>query len=230
MEKINFIVVCTEKYSAEYANKTLNMFKRNYQGTFDAFCITDKREEISQEYTCIDKDKALIGWWNKLSIFGQELPHEYTLYADLDLLFLNDITDVIRFTMERIQDFQIACFGDHIGWHGEKFGSAFMFFNQEKMRWLFSEFSKDLESNQGTVGGDQIWLGKRLSEVMYLEEYFQNFVRSLKFDVASISNDKKSIQIPSNIENDFLLLNCHGQPKPHELRELGWKPIESIWI
>jgi len=229
MGPINFIVVCTEKYTAEYANKSLNMFKRNFNGTFSAFCITDKKEQISEEFVCIEKQSELTGWWNKLSIFNQDLPHENTLYVDLDLLIMNPLDDALKFAAQTINDYEIACFGDHIEWHGEQFGSAFMFFNQEKLRWIYEEFIQDLNSYMLTQGGDQIWLGQRLSKVLYLEQHIKNFVKSLKFDLATWSADRQQILIPNEITTDFILLNCHGNPKPHELAKLKWKPIREIW-
>ena len=229
MEPINFITVCTEKYTSEYANKSLNMFKRNYDGEFKSFCITDKCNEINKEYTCIMKHHNLFGWWNKISIFDQDLPYENTLYVDLDLLIMNDITKVISFASKNISNYEIACFADHISWHGIKFGSAFMFFNQSKMRWLFSNFIINIEKNIKTGGGDQVWIGSKLSNVLYLEDHFNNLVKSLKFDLSSKSEDGSKINIPLNINKDFLMLNCHGRPKPHQLLEMGWPPIKSIW-
>ncbi len=230
MEKINFITVCTEKYSSEYAIKSLNMFSRNYRGLFSPFCITDKSHELLGKYSIVSKNPNLTGWWNKISVFGQNLPHEYTLYVDLDLLILNDITDVVEFCFNKRDDYEIACFGDHIGWMGEKFGSAFMFFKQDQMKWLYYEFEKEIASNMETKGGDQIWIGSKLSKILYIEEEFSNFVKSLKFDIGKMQENNTKLSIPKDIEKDFMLLNCHGQPKPHQLREIGWKPIENIWV
>jgi len=229
MEPINFIVVCTEKYSAEYANKSLSMFKRNFQGDFSPFCITDKKDQISEEFNCIEKQPELSGWWNKLSIFNQNLPHENTLYVDLDLLIMNPITDVLKFADKKIPEYEIACFGDHIQWHGEQFGSALMFFQQKKMHWIYEEFIQDLNANMLTNGGDQIWLGQRLSKVLYLEKHNKNLVKSLKFDLSHMSADRTQLIIPNKIADDFILLNCHGQPKPHQLVEMNWEPIKNIW-
>ena len=230
MEKINFITVCTEKYTSEYAEKSLSMFSRNYKGQFSPFCITDKPNELNGSYTIIEKHPLLSGWWNKLSIFGQDLPHEYTLYVDLDLLILNDLTHVIVSALSKKDDFEIACFGDHIGWMGEKFGSAFMLYKQNNMKWLYENFLKEISNNVQTQGGDQIWIGSKLSKVCYLESEFPNFVKSLKFDVGQLTANNTQLSIPKDIEKDFMLLNCHGQPKPHELKEMGWPPINEIWV
>lgn len=229
MDPINFIVVCTESYSAEYANKSLNMFRRNYEGDFSPFCITDKKGQISEEFICIEKQPELSGWWNKISIFNQNLPHENSLYVDLDLLIMNPLTDVLKYANEIISDFQIACFGDHIHWHGEQFGSAFMYYKQNNMAWLYEEFMNDLNNNILTEGGDQIWLGKKLTKVLYLEQHFKNLVKSLKFDFGLLSPDRKQLSIPTTIPQDFILLNCHGQPKPHQLVEMNWPPVHDIW-
>ena len=32
-----------------------------------------------------------------------------------------------------------------------------------------------------------------------------------------------------NLDKDFMMLNCHGRPKPHQLEEMGWPPIKNIW-
>ena len=230
MEPINVITVCTEKYAPEYANKTLSMFSRNYGGDFTAFCITDKKSEITGDYHFIDKNPLFTGWWNKILIFGQKLPHENTLYVDLDLLIMNPINEVLEFATDSLFKFQIACFGDHVSWMNESFGSAFMYFNQSKMSWIYDEFIGDLENNMNTFGGDQIWIGKRLSSVLYLEHHFDNFVKSLKCDLMFRSSHNGKIQLPIDLEKNFMLLNCHGQPKPHQLREIGWPPINSIWV
>ena len=101
-QKINFVTVCTESYTSEYAIKSLSMFSRNYSRAFNSFCITDKKEELQRDYETIDKNKELSGWWNKLSIFGLDLPGEFTVYVDLDLLILNDITHIIDFAVKNL--------------------------------------------------------------------------------------------------------------------------------
>ena len=229
MEPINFITVCTEKYTSDYANKSLSMFKRNFGGEFKSFCITDKSNELNKEYTSIGKQNNFNGWWNKISIFDQNLPYENTLYIDLDLLIMNDITKVISFAMNNIHNYEIACFGDHIGWKGIKFGSALMFFNQAKMKWLYNNFIINIDNNMKTEGGDQVWIGKHLTNVLYLENHFSNLVKSLKFDLSQKSIDGSKLIMPVDIEKDFMMLNCHGRPKPHQLEEMGWPPIKSIW-
>jgi hypothetical protein len=229
MDPINFIVVCTENYSAEYANKSLSMFKRNFEGNFTPFCITDKKDQISEEYNCIEKQPELSGWWNKLSIFNQILPHEYTFYVDLDLLIMNPLTEVLEFAHQLMPDYEIACFGDHVQWHGEQFGSAFMYFEQKKMYWIYEEFIQDLNANMLTEGGDQIWLGQRLEKVLYLERHFNNLVKSLKIDLGEWSADRTQFSIPQEITRDFILLNFHGKPKPQQLLEMNWRPIQNIW-
>ena len=75
--------------------------------------------------------------------------------------------------MDNIHNYEIACFGDHIGWKGIKFGSAFMFFLQAKMKWLYNNFIMNIDNNTKTEGGDQVWIGKHLTKVSYLENIFQ---------------------------------------------------------
>jgi hypothetical protein len=208
------------------------MFARNFSFEFDAYCITDKKFGLDQQYNAISSNPKLAGWWNKISIFNQKLRHKHTVYVDLDLLILGNLDEIVLHALQ--QDRQMACFADHIGWHDIKFGSALMIFEQDRLRWLYNEFEKSLESNQREVGGDQIWLGKRLDDVLYLDEVFPNLVKSLKVDLAhsvkTSSNRISSIELPKNIEKDFLLLNCHGQPKPHQLNDIGWEPINEIWV
>ena len=227
---INFITVCTESYTAEYANKSLSMFKRNCNIPFSAFCITDKASHLDDNYTTFEKNPSLKGWWNKMSIFEKELEYTFTVYCDLDLLIVNDLSEVINYACQVSEE--VACFGDHIGWKNEKFGSAFMIYEQAKMHWLYEKFIDDVESNMLTEGGDQIWLGKHLNSVCYLEEIFPKLVKSLKFDLATIedSGSTTNLQLPATVSQiDAMLLNCHGRPKPHELRHLGWPPINEIW-
>ena len=64
MQPINFITVCTEKYTSDYANKSLNMFRRNFTGEFKPFCITDKSDELNSEYSSIRKYNNFLFTWN----------------------------------------------------------------------------------------------------------------------------------------------------------------------
>jgi hypothetical protein len=230
-QKINFVTVCTESYTSEYAIKSLSMFSRNYSRAFNSFCITDKKEELQRDYETIDKNKELSGWWNKLSIFGLDLPGEFTVYVDLDLLILNDITHIIDFAVKNLAKsrWQISCFGDHIGWHGEKFGSALMIYKQDTLKFLFNEFMENIQDNILTVGGDQLWIGKRLTDILYLEHKFPNLVKSLKYEIGTENKSTNTWNFPNKIPDDFSLLNCHGEPKPHQLLAAGWPPIKEIW-
>ena len=224
----NFVTVCTEKYSVDYANKTLNMFSRNCNLFFTPYCITDKSVGLDERYVSIQKNDNFQGWWNKISLFDDRFLHDFTVYLDLDVLIQNNLDKVINFAFER--DCQMACFADHISWHGTRFGSALMIFKPKSLNHIFKIFQNEYSSLLDFKGGDQVWLSQHLQDILYLDDHFENLVKSIKFDIAQTSkveNGNLKIDLPGTIAREIMLLNFHGFPKPHDVPT--WEPVVRLW-
>ena len=224
MQKVNLITTCGGAYDMVYANKMHNMFSRHYDHKFDSYCITERPSELSNEITPLEPEYEVKGWWNKLLALGPQMPSGWVIVIDVDLVILNNITEVIEYAIE--QKSPLAAYSDAIHWCGAKLSTSFFMFESGT---LVDVYNKFVESYPGIIdfpAGDQGWLNTQVSEILYLDEVFPNFKRSLKFDVATKGPDG-SLHVPSSM-GDTILLDCHGRPKPHEM--LNWPVVANNWI
>ena len=81
---------------------------------------------------------------------------------------------------------------------------------------IFERFKKEYENICNLPGGDQVWTGPQLKDILYIDEKFPNLV--LKFDLSKKNGDK--FIIPSIIDKSVKLDACGGKPRPHELHML----------
>lgn len=211
---LNVVVVKTGPgYRAEYPNKMLSMLKRHLQAPFKLHCLTDDAADLNPEIAVIRPDVILPGWWNKLYVFSGLMPQGPLLYLDLDQILLNDITGIV----EECQKYPFACYADHIHWQGVKLGTAWMQFEGHSLLNIFEGFwnSRRKVMYDYQSGGDQVYLGPLLQDVFYWDEVFPGAVASYKFDL------KKGNPKPEN-----KLVNCHGNPKPHQITD-DW--VKEHW-
>ena len=75
---IALITVCTDNYDMTYARKLITRFKELSMLKVNAYCITDRPDEISDIATTIEppfgKGK---GWWNKMKAYDSFYKEEY---------------------------------------------------------------------------------------------------------------------------------------------------------
>ncbi|MGB2192669.1 MAG: hypothetical protein ACPH3A_08860, partial [Luminiphilus sp.] len=65
----------------------------------------------------------------------------------------------------------------------------------------------------------------QLSEILYLDEVFPGFKRSLKFQMAQ--QQGKKLLLPKSLPSELRLIDFHGRPKPHELTD--WNVVREHW-
>ena len=222
--EINFITTCGGNYDMIYANKAHKMLSRNLKIPFKSYCITERPSELIPEITpiapLIDRVK---GWWNKIFTFSNEMPNGYILVLDIDLLIINDLTQEISYAIENLKE--IACYSDAIGWEGSKFSSSMMLFKSGTLNHIYQNFLENYPAIEGFKGGDQVWTYPQLKEILYLDEIYPNFKKSLKFQLGTIVNG--SLTIPQEVNNEIKIIDCHGRPKPHEIT--NWEVVKKHW-
>lgn len=223
MKKFNFITACVDAYPMEYANKSARMLTRNCRIPFQSYCITDRPEELSKDIIPITPERKVRGWWNKVLSFSPEMPEGWILVMDVDLIIVNDLTEVIEYAMEN--NIQMAAYADAIHWMNCKFSSSFMLFKSGSLDHIYSNFMANYDSLENRPGGDQVWIEPQLSDILYLDEQFPNLKRSLKFDLATIS--ESNMTLPMEISDDIKIIDFHGNPKPHQLTM--WSIVKNNW-
>ena len=220
---LNFVTVCTEKYPMLYAEKITNQFKRHTRLDLEYYCITDRPQQVNGWATPITPFKKSKGWWNKVNVFSDKMPDDWLLYMDLDIVITKSFDDEILSIIE--QDKDINCVSDAIGWMGEKFSSSLMILKTGSRSNIFSKFVKDESLLSDRPGGDQVWAGPLLGEINYIDETFPNLKKNLKFQLGKHNGD--SVDLPTFLPKEVKLVDCGGDPKPHELAALTY--IKRNW-
>ena len=207
----------------DYAAKTHNMISRHLDLPFDSYCITDRPNELPDNITPIEPELNVKGWWNKTLSFSENMPDGYILILDVDLIVLNNITTEVTFALENLTT--LAAYSDAINWCGSKLSSSFMIFKSGSLAHIYRNFKTNYEQIENFPGGDQVWMFPQIQDVLYIDEHFPSFKRSLKFDVGQIESN--TIHLPRNLSPDIKILDCHGRPKPHEMN--SWSVIQEHW-
>ena len=223
MTKFNFITVCTNDYPMHYAEVITKRFQSLTEIDFNYYCFTDRPKDITGWATPLELFKPSNGWWNKMNLYSSSMPEGTNLYMDIDIVIRKNFDEEIQWAHENIKD--IGCISDAIGWKGERFSSSFMIMKSGKLDHIFQEFVEQYDEAILTEGGDQIWTGPRLGDVLFIDEQFPNLKKNLKFDLGKVDGNK--IHLPMKIEESIKLVDCGGRPKPHELSQLSY--IKENW-
>lgn len=232
----HFITVCVgQKYQPVYVNTMLNMVGRHFQGPFTFSTVTDwPKHAFSQGVEVIKPRYELNGWWNKLLMFGPDMPQGRLVYIDLDVLIMNDITDIVTGYRGKYCGDE-----DHIHFGKGRFGSgdaklglppincalgtAFVMMESGHAPHVLSNFLENTEfvENAFKTHGDQVYtswqLGGRfdLLEKLYPDNH--GFC-SYRFDVVRKGVDPFSQR----------LINFHGNNKPHVVAQnVDW--VRNVW-
>lgn len=233
---INLITVCTDQYPMVYARKLITRFKELSGYDVQAWCITDRPDEISDIANTIEPPfGAGKGWWNKMKAYDS-FYEGYAVYLDIDTVLIKNFDDEIRESLLALESevVKVACVSDAIGWKNNKFSSSMMILKSGKMQEVWELFNLDSWRLFDYDGGDQVWTGRLLeewrpggySEIYYIDEEFnQNLKLNLKFHLGSkvLGNWIFPKYIPSGCK----IVDCGGKPKPHELEYLPY--IKKAW-
>jgi len=224
MKKFNFIITCGGPYSMEYANKSVNMMRRHAGMDFDAYCITERPVELDTLIHPLKPQLDVKGWWNKLLTFDSSMPEGWNVVMDVDLIIINSIKDELEYAFSNTK--QMAAYTDAINWRNCKFSSSLMIFKSGSLQYIYDKFATELPTNETYTGaGDQGWIYPQLNNVLWLDEIFPKFKRSLKFNIAERKNN--SLFIPPRIDNSVKIIDFHGRPKPHEVLQLPF--VKDNW-
>ena len=223
MISINFLTVCTDKYPIIYAEKITKQFLKSTKMDVSAYCLTDRPELVTSWATPLKLEVKSSGWWNKLNLYNPTNPGGWNLYMDLDIVLQNSFDNEIEWILK--QKPSIACVSDAINWMGVKFSSSLLIYKTGSQSEIFERFKKEHENICNLPGGDQVWTGPQLKDILYIDEKFPNLKKNLKFDLSKKNGDQ--FIIPSNIDKSVKLVDCGGKPKPHELHMLPY--IKKNW-
>lgn len=220
---LNLVTVCTDRFPMIYAEKLHNRFREVSSLDVAHYCITDRPTQTHDWATAITPDKKSSGWWNKLNLFSPSMPEGYILYLDLDIVIIESFDEEIAHTVDQGHD--ISCVSDAINWMNVKFSSSLMIFKSGSQTKLFERFINADKSLETRAGGDQVWMGPQLTSINYIDDIFPNLKRNFKFHLAKKDGD--NLSVPMKLPHGVKLVDCTGNPKPHELEKLPY--IKENW-
>lgn len=226
--RINLLTVCTEAYPVHYAEILIRRVQSLSRYEITPYCLTDRPDEVRSFATPLPQALPVSGWWNKVLLFAPDLLEGWNLYVDLDIVITQNFDDEIQWTIEQLQqrpELDIACVGDAIHWMGVRFNSSWMIFQSNKMQAVYREFEQNHAELANRPGGDQVWVGPQLKDVLYVDETFPMLKRSLKFHIAQRQGN--TFTFPAAIDPRIKMIDCSGKPKPHELPMLPY--INTHW-
>lgn len=222
--RINFMTVCTDKYSMVYARKIIKRFCDLTDYIVEPYCITDRPEQIADIATPLEAHYKT--WWNKCQLYSKAMPAGWNVYLDIDNVLIKNFDDVIEFAIKKNK--KMAMLSDAILWMNNKYCSSMMIYETGRMHDVYERFVKVYKSIEDFAGGDQVWTGRYVDDkdICYLdEEYSNKFKQNLKFNLAT--KVMGHYKYPEFLLNSVKIVDCGGRPKPHELENL--KYIKENW-
>ena len=90
---------------------------------------------------------------------------------------------------------------------------------------MFSKFVEDEHLLHEREGGDQVWAGPLLGEINFIDETFPNLKKNLKFQLGQLQGT--SLKLPSSLPSEIKLIDCSGDPKPHQLSAINY--VKENW-
>lgn len=227
--KLNLITVCVDTYPIEYARKLVTRFKQVTE-LFDveAYCITDRPNEVKEFAVPITPPVKINGWWNKMFMYSDLMPEGWNLYLDLDIVIVKSFDDELAWIIH--QNKPLTCVSDAIGWLGNKYSSSMVMLQSGKNSWIYDRWLKKYKKLSDYQGGDQVWTGRLMetknTEVQYVDEVFPSIKANLKFHLAQQREDG-ALQVPMSLSPDIKMVDCGGRPKPHEIGGVPY--ITECW-
>ena len=220
---LNLVITCGGSYDMAYANKTVNMFRRNCKIDFKPWCITERPLELHPSITPIKPSLEVTGWWNKVLAFSRDMPDGWITVIDVDLLIVNDITTIIEYALKNTK--QMAAYSDALHWMDCKFSSSLMVFKSGSLDHIYQNFKMQWPSIKDFPGGDQVWTYPQLDDVLFLDEVFPEFKKSFKVNLAR--RDRTGFEVPNRLPEHVKIIDFHGNPKPHQITK--WSIVSEHW-
>lgn len=221
-----FITVCVgKKYPTFYVNALYRQVKNNFKAPFEFYCVADELEGADPGIKWIPAPIALPGWWNKLYLYSPYMPKGRLVYLDLDVVILQDFTDlIVDYHGDFMGDEDHIHFGHTTFGTGNtqyalppidcSLGTALVVTNahQHLHLWQFYIDNKRLVEEVFATHGDQVYVSWRLGGCFDLLERVAPDTHgfySYKFDIKKCKVELSQCKF----------INFHGHPKPHESGE-----------
>ena len=178
-----------EGCGADYVNALHAAVERNMTVPHKFVCFTDFPEGID----CECRASEGVGWFAKLHLFRQ-MTVGRVIFFDLDTLIVDNIDFLAKFKGK------FAVLRDFYRPNG--YGSGIMLWAGGWGHEITNDFVRD--GSPSIVGGDQIYIEKKVGKAKMLQDLYPGKIVSYKIDAMT------------GIPNRAAIICFHGTPKPHE--------------
>ncbi len=229
-------VVCVKwgtKYPSYYVNNLYYMVERRLTVPHRFICFTDDIAGLDPNIeTRPFENGALVGWWQKLTLF-KETVSDLTgtiLFLDLDVVILQNIDELATLPgngLFAIREFALKKkFGLRL-FPNKGINSSVMKFDIGSLSFVWDMF--EMHKDQAlAMHGDQDWISHCLLEKGVDINYWPSgWCYSFKWGTNFLKNrffDRDKNAIPA----DGKICIFHGDPNPHECDGLEW--VKSNWF
>lgn len=201
-------IVCLkwgEKYGPEYVNRLYAGVKRHTTKRFRFYCLTDDPTGITHDIQIVPLKYAhrLDSWWNKISLFGADLPipiGQRIFYIDLDTLIVGNIDNLLDHRQREIV--VLRDFYHGVAKSAGTVASGLMSWNHRHYKYIWNEFIKDPENavKQAAPHGDQWWIEKNITSYHFWQDLYPDQVVSFK------------MHCQDGLPKDAKIVCYHGRP------------------
>jgi len=194
-------------YTPEYVRRLKAAFAQHCKAPHNFVCLTDLPFREPHFRALIHKWP---GWWSKLELFYLQGP---VVYADLDTLILNDITDICTYPHTFSVPMGVASTPNSIGAGEHDFFSAFMAWNQD-LSHIPAAFTpaRIPEYSTRTKWGDQSFIQDHIGRpAQKLQDLFPGRFVHYKSQV------RKPDKSPGPAPPGASIVMFSGRPRPHQL-------------
>jgi len=89
--------------------------------------------------------------------------------------------------------------------------------SQESIYFKYQDIKSEL---QDLIGGDQVWMGKYVEDVLYIDDCFKNLKLNLEYHISHGVFDNDKLILPAAIPGNIKIIDCGGNPKSHQLESV----------
>lgn len=229
-------IVCVKwgtKYGPEYVNRLLSGFKRNSSVPFKFHCFTEDSSKLSKDVIIHNLPyKKVIGWWNKLYLFSNEInipQGETILFVDLDTLITSNVDDILRCTTEGIIVLKNFIYEylkkNKPNMYCPLMGSGLMMWKHGNFNNVWESFIEDSEWISKVIArdGDQEWINRCIpdNKKIFWQAAFPERVVSFKMQCQQGLPEKCSIicyhgrpSIPDSVSYNGTFAQRKLSPQP----------------
>lgn len=230
----DLIVCCVKwgtKYPPHYVNRLRSMVARRLASPHDFVCLTEDPAGLDPGIETITLPEGFSGYWNKISLFKQELfPRETTiLYFDLDIVIVGPLDFLLDDPggLFVVRDW---------GTFGGSFNSSVMRFEAGGYSFIYERFRPRAEEivASGNFIGDQDWIyaqvqgeaksfraGKIVSYKKDLRSHVCPQARRLGLDFRWLRAPRfMTVDAPP----EAAIVVFHGKPDPEDVMDSSYGP------